>query len=115
MAPSPTRRAVISASLALAACGRAEGAPQVGPIAALKQVAPFPVGASITADQLSDPAATSLLTREFGQITPGLEMKMETVLRDDGGFDFAKAVVGGHPHRLEGAGHVFGGAAQRLR
>ena len=91
MAPSPTRRAVISASLALAACGRAEGAPQVGPIAALKQVAPFPVGASITADQLSDPAATSLLTREFGQITPGLEMKMETVLRDDGGFDFAKA------------------------
>ena len=91
MIPGPTRRAVLSASLALAACGRAEGAPAAGPPAPLKQVAPFPVGAAITADQLGDAAAMALLTSQFGQVTPGLEMKMETVLRDDGGFDFAKA------------------------
>ena len=90
MSPLPTRRAVISASLALAACGKAESAP-AGPTPPLKQVAPFPVGAAITVDQLADPAAMALLTTQFGQVTPGLEMKMETLLRDDGGFDFAKA------------------------
>ncbi|HTK34160.1 MAG TPA: endo-1,4-beta-xylanase [Caulobacteraceae bacterium] len=89
----PSRRDAIAltAGLALSACGRAQSAPAAGPTPPLKQTAPFPVGASIVFDQLADPSAMALLTREFGQITPGLEMKMETVLRGDGGFDFARA------------------------
>jgi endo-1,4-beta-xylanase len=91
MASSLTRRAMIAAPLALAACAKAESAPASGPAPPLRQVAPFPVGASITADQLGDPAAMALLIANFSQVTPGLEMKMEVVLREDGGFDFGKA------------------------
>jgi len=98
-APRPTspnlrrlsRRAVVAGALALAGCDRPEAVAQPAPLPPLKQAAGFPVGASITADQLSDPAAMALLTQQFAQITPGLEMKMEVALRPDGGFDFAKA------------------------
>jgi endo-1,4-beta-xylanase len=88
----PARRSVIAGGLALAACREpAQGAPALAGLPPLKAVAPFPVGASIVVEQLADPAAQALVTRQFGQITPGLEMKMEVVLREDGGFDFAKA------------------------
>lgn len=85
------RRAAVAGALALAGCGgRAESA-AAGPLPPLKQVAPFAVGASLTAEQLAEPAAQALLAEQFSQFTPGLELKMETVLREDGGFDFAKA------------------------
>jgi endo-1,4-beta-xylanase len=85
---------VLAGGLALAACTRpaeSASAPAAsGPVAPLK-AAPFPVGAALTAEQLADPSAQGLLTANFSQLTCGLEMKMETILRDDGGFDFAKA------------------------
>lgn len=89
--PELNRRAAVASALALAGCGgRAESA-SAGPLPPLRQVAPFPVGASLTAEQLAEPAAQALLAAQFSQFTPGLELKMETVLREDGGFDFAKA------------------------
>jgi endo-1,4-beta-xylanase len=88
---SLTRRAVIGAGLAMASCSRPEAQAQpVIPVPPLKSVAPFPVGAALTAEQLADPAAAGLLTANFSQLTCGLEMKMETILRDDGSLDFSK-------------------------
>lgn len=89
-----TRRAVLAGGLALAACSRpadTASAQPLGPVPPLRAVAPFPVGVALTADQLADPAVQNLVVTNFSQLTCGLEMKMETVLRDDGGFDFAKA------------------------
>ena len=85
------RRLFLGAALAAVAC---RPAAKAGPSPApppLRALAPFPLGASITADLLADPAAVSLLLANFSQITPGLEMKMERVLRPDGGLDFQGA------------------------
>jgi len=115
-----TRRAMIGSSLALAACGeRAAGQPSAsGPLPPLK-TAPFPVGACVMTGQLADPAFTGLLISQFGQVTPEWEMKMEAVLRDDGGFDFARAdaiaaFCAAHDLRLHGHTLIWysqGGAA----
>ena len=85
-----TRRGALATALALAAGGRVDGQPAFT-VPPLKRIAPFPVGAALTLDQLGEPIDQALLAANFSQLTPGLEMKMESVLRDDGGLDFAKA------------------------
>ena len=92
-----TRRSVLTAgggALALASCTReAESAAPAKPAAAqgLKAYAPFPVGAAINTGALTDPAYAALVRRHFDQVTADWEMKMETVLRDDGSYDWTKA------------------------
>ena len=96
---TPSRRGLIGGlaggvgGLALGGCGRGDGgeaqaAPASPPPASLKAVAPFPVGCAATLQHLSDPADAALLIRHFSQITAEWEMKMEYILRDDGGFRF---------------------------
>jgi endo-1,4-beta-xylanase len=57
-------------------------------VAPLKSLAPFPIGTCIQDRQLDDAAFTALLTRHFSQITAEWEMKMEYIVREDGGFRF---------------------------
>ena len=75
-AAAPDASVVADAAAPDAASADAASAPLT-----LRQAAPFPVGVSITADQLADPQATALVAAQFSQVTPGLEMKMETVLK----------------------------------
>jgi len=86
-----TRRAAIGASLAMVACRDRAISRSTVDAPPLRSVAPFPVGAEITADMIDDPAARQLLLANFNQITPGLEFKMERVLHDDGTLDFSGA------------------------
>lgn len=89
--PTPSRRWLIGSALALAACdgkGQAQSA-AIGPIPPLKEAAPFPVGAAVHRAQLADTAADRLISTQFDQITADWEMKMEVILREDGGFDFS--------------------------
>ncbi len=89
-----TRRTVVGAlaGVALAGCDRrlgqgAQAAPRLF-TGALKDVAPAPVGCAVTRQHLADPTYAALLTRHFSQVTPEWEMKMEYILRPDGGFRF---------------------------
>lgn len=83
-----TRRTLIGSSLALAACeAPAKSQTVVPPL----KTAPFAVGACVQSGQLNDPAFSALVAAQFSQVTPEWEMKMEAVLREDGGFDFARA------------------------
>lgn len=85
------RRAVLGGALALTACkGRAQdsGAVERGPPPSLKALAPCPVGCAVMTGELTDPAYVELLTRQFSQLTPEWEMKMEYILKDDGTFRF---------------------------
>jgi endo-1,4-beta-xylanase len=96
---APTRRSLLAASLALAACdgGRAKSQPAssdpafTGPPPPLKALAPFPVGTCVMTGELQEPAFTRLLLANFSQITPEWEMKMEALLTPDGGYDFTRA------------------------
>lgn len=84
----PTRRAVVGATLALAACGeKAQSEPPVS-ILPLKSVAPFPVGTCVQAGQLDDPAFASLVAAQVSQLTPEWELKMEYVVQSDGSYRF---------------------------
>ena len=87
--------AAAPAALAITACSRDNPAQAQPPSSAnvppLKQVAPFPVGACVMTSQFADPAFTSVLIPNFSQLTPEWEMKMEAILKDDGGFDFSRA------------------------
>lgn len=84
----PTRRAVVGATLALAACGqKAESQPPVA-IPPLKAVAPFPVGTCVQAGQLDDPAFAQLVAAQVSQLTPEWELKMEYVVQGDGSYRF---------------------------
>jgi endo-1,4-beta-xylanase len=89
---SPTRRAVVGAALALAACGeKAQSQPPGEPpiaIPPLKSVAPFPVGTCIQAGQLDDPAFAQLVAAQVSQLTPEWELKMEYVVQSDGSYRF---------------------------
>ncbi len=85
------RRGVIGGGLGLAACGRQPTrAEPVGPLPPLRAVAPCPVGTCVQTGQLADPAFASLLLRQFSQVTPEFEMKMEVILRPDGGLDYSR-------------------------
>ena len=97
------RRTVLAAPLALTACGErsqaadafeaptaAPASPAV-PLPILRELAAFPLGVMVTTDDLDNPQAAELAARHFSQITPGLELKMEVLLRDDFSLDFARA------------------------
>ncbi|MFC5372808.1 endo-1,4-beta-xylanase [Brevundimonas faecalis] len=86
-----SRRAALAAPLALAACGSAQSpaqppTPAVGP---LKAAAPFPVGLCAMTGQFDDPQWVAAARRNFNQITPEWEMKMERILTRTGGYDFS--------------------------
>ena len=84
-----SRRALLGATLAVAACGpKAQGQPIPADLPPLKAVAPFRVGACVQAVHLDDPALSALLAREVSQLTPEWEMKMEYVVQPDGSFRF---------------------------
>lgn len=86
---SASRRAVLGSALALAACGpKANGQPIPGPVAPLKSLAPFPIGAAVRLNLLEDPAYAGLLTEHFSQLTAEWEMKMEYTVLPDGRFRF---------------------------
>jgi len=96
---TPSRRALISGlagglgGLALGACDRTGGGQARADTPAavarpLKAAARFPVGCAVTLQHLNDPVDAVLLTRHFSQVTAEWEMKMEYILRDDGGFRF---------------------------
>ncbi len=81
-----TRRAALASGLALAACtARSQPVP---PIRALKDAAPFPIGFTVQAEFLQDPAYAALLAQQGSQVTPEWQMKMEYIVRDDGTFRF---------------------------
>lgn len=111
----PSRRLVLGGGAAtLAACrGRAEEIPRaIGPLPPLKDALPFPVGAAVNTGGLADPDYVRLLTTQFSQITADWEMKMEVILRDDGGFDFTKpdeiaSFAAQHGMRLHGHNLVW--------
>jgi len=88
--PGPSRRALIGAAAALAACQRpARGQPSAPVrLAALRDASPFPIGTAIQAEQLDDPALAALVEREVTQVTPEWQMKMEYILQADGGLRF---------------------------
>lgn len=96
---SPSRRALLCAlPAALAsACdrGRVDAAP-VSDVPTLRQAAPFPVGTCVMTPELADPAFVALAARQFSQVTPEWELKMERVLAEDGTFRFeaADAIAG---------------------
>jgi endo-1,4-beta-xylanase len=46
---------------------------------------------AVNTDGLADPGYFALLARHFDQVTAEWQMKMEAILRPDGGFDFAAA------------------------
>jgi endo-1,4-beta-xylanase len=87
--------AAMGVGLALGGCGDAakSQAPRAphGPTPALRQIAPFPVGTAVSTLDIAEPQLAALIARQFSQVTPNWQMKMEIVLRDDGRFDFTKA------------------------
>ena len=86
---SPSRRALLGSGLALAAC-KAESQPAMGPVAPLKSLAPFPIGTCVQASQFDDPVWANLTRTHFSQLTPEWEMKMEYIVREDGGLRFER-------------------------
>ena len=76
---------------ALGACRNAAHAQPAVSVPPLKQVAPFPLGVTAMTGEFNDPQFVSLLTGNFSQLTPEWEMKMEAILKDDGGFDWSKS------------------------
>ena len=84
-----SRRAVLGAAAALAACDRQALGQDRGVPPALKDLADFPVGCCAMTAQLADPAYSILFLRHFSQLTPEWEMKMEYILQADGSFRWA--------------------------
>jgi endo-1,4-beta-xylanase len=74
-----------------AAGGAARAAPRRPPLASLKAAARFPVGTCLATPSLDDPDLVALTLRQFSQITPEWEMKMERILADDGSYRFDAA------------------------
>jgi len=91
---SPSRRTMVGglSALALSACGR-QGSSDATAAAwrsarPLKDVASFPIGTCLMTPELQNPAFIDLMLRNFSQITPEFEMKMERTLADDGSYRF---------------------------
>ncbi len=111
MVSPPTRRALFAAlpsAALLSGCrGHAQEPARVVSVPPLKMVAPFPVGTCVMTGTENEPALVDLIAANFSQITPEWEMKMEAILRDDGGFDFSRAdavtdFAAAHSLRLHG-------------
>ncbi len=91
--PSGGRRRFVAAGLGAlglaAAAGRgALGQTQAPPPRPLRRVAPAPVGCAVTAERLADPADAALIARQFSQLTPEWQLKMEYVLAEPGRMRF---------------------------
>lgn len=87
-----TRRGVLAAGLAVAACDRAPAAAQGAAPPPFRHAAPFPVGVSAMTAQLDDAAWAGLVAGQFDRITPEWEMKLESFLPDeDDRLDFSRA------------------------
>ena len=105
-----SRRGLLGASLALAACqpqARSQPVPALPP---LKSLAPFRVGTAVQAVHLNDPALAGLIAAQVSQLTPEWEMKMEYMLRDDGSlrFDAPDAIAAfARAHGLALFGHTL--------
>ena len=83
------RRAILGATVALAACHpRADAQPAPANLPPLRTLAPFPVGTCVQAAQLDDPQLSALIAAQASQLTAEWEMKMEYIVRDDGSFRF---------------------------
>ena len=86
---SLSRRALLGAGLAVAACDHSAGAQSLAPVLSpLKSLAPFPIGTCVQASQLGDPAWVNLALAQCNQLTPEWEMKMEYIVQSDGSFRF---------------------------
>lgn len=75
----------------VAACGRqtqGQSLPPPGAAPSLKRAAAFPVGCAVSAARLADREEAALIVQNFSQLTAEWEMKMEYILRDDGGLRF---------------------------
>jgi endo-1,4-beta-xylanase len=87
------RRTLITAlpATALIGCGgHAQEPPLSAPVPPLKMIAPFAMGTCVSTGNFEDPPLVDLITSNFSQVTPEWEMKMEAILKDDGGFDFTR-------------------------
>ncbi|CAN7245567.1 endo-1,4-beta-xylanase [Phenylobacterium sp. LjRoot164] len=86
---SLSRRSVVGAALALAACDRAPDAQAATlDLPPLKSVAPFPIGTCVQAFQLDEPDLSALIAAQVSQLTAEWEMKMEYIVQDDGSLRF---------------------------
>jgi endo-1,4-beta-xylanase len=101
------RRGLLAAggALALSGCGRGQArasgadgydpaptaAPRSGPLPALRELASFPIGTCMSTGLAGDPDWSELAVRQCSQVTAEWEMKMESILTDDGTFDFSRA------------------------
>lgn len=84
-----TRRSAIASALALSACGQgAKSQPALAPISPLRTLTAFPIGCCVQERWLHAPDYLDLLAEQFSQLTAEWEMKMEYILREDGGFQF---------------------------
>ncbi len=94
MPPMIDRRALIAAIPAatlLSACnGHAQEGGPTAPVPPLKMAAPFAVGTCVSTDSIDDPPLRDLILSNFSQLTAEWQMKMETILKDDGTFAFEK-------------------------
>ena len=101
------RRALIGSALALAACDGPVRSQPARPVPPLKAIAPFPIGTSVWAQHLEDPALADLVATQVNQITPEFQMKMEYIVQADGSFRFdapdaIAAFARSHGARLHG-------------
>jgi endo-1,4-beta-xylanase len=91
----PHRRSLLAALPAGVLASGCKGHAQEPPLAPvsippLKMVAPFPVGVCVSTGNFEDPTLLPLILQNFSQFTAEWQMKMETILKDDGGFAFAE-------------------------
>lgn len=107
----PTRRSILAAPLALAACDRLAAAQTPAPEAApLKDVLPCPFGATAASAQLDEPLFVETMLKHVDQVTPEWELKMERTLRPGFEHDFSAAdriIDWTHGHGLRGHGHTL--------
>jgi endo-1,4-beta-xylanase len=87
-----SRRNVLAASAALAATGRAvfaaENRGASAPVGAgLKTLSPFPVGTAFSSAQFDEPDLLRLVTKNFAQVTPEWQMKMDAIQKADGALN----------------------------
>lgn len=111
-AKSPSRRLLLAAPFALAACERFASAetPAGREAPPLKSLAPFPIGATGMTGQLGDPVWVAAMRRHVSQITPEWELKPERILQPDFTCDFSasdRMVDWGEAQGLRVFGHAL--------
>lgn len=105
-----SRRALLAAPVALAACHRVAAEPQNPDAAPLKDIVPAPFGATGMTWQLDQPDWVAQTLRHCDQLTPEWELKMERTLQPGFVHDFSAAdrvVAFAHDHGLRVHGHTL--------